>query len=159
MRTPPHKVYDLSKANFSTLEQQEQAYVNDTLLPLAANVECAVGGRVFFEDERQTYRLRFDMRMLLRGDQKARSEFYQSALLNGWLCINDVRRMEGLGPIPGGDVYRVPVNSAPLGSAVANGEKPQGGDAASGTPPVGGPAASTDNSVPIESETADNAVF
>jgi HK97 family phage portal protein len=155
-RVPPHKVYDLSKANFSTLEQQEQAYVNDTLDTLATNVQDGVNSRVFFEDERTRYRIRFDFSSLLRGDQKARADFYQSALLNGWMSVNEVRRKERMPPVPDGDQYRVPVNTVALGGI----QKP--GDGALVPAPAGGkdkaPEPDT-NLKPLESETADNAVF
>jgi HK97 family phage portal protein len=151
---PPHKVYDLSKANFSTLEQQDQAYVNDSLDPLAVNVQQAVNARVFYTDERGKFRIRVDFRSLLRGDQKARAEFYQSALLNGWMCPNEVRREESLPPIPGGDVFRAPVNTAPIAGAPVPAKKPEPAPAA---PPVGGEVSDT-NLGPIGTETGDSAV-
>lgn len=151
---PPHKVYDLSKANFSTLEQQEQAYVNDTLDTLASNVQDNARMRLFFRSERDSYRIRFDFSSLLRGDQKARSEAYASGLQNGYLSINDVRRREGLAPIAGGDVYRVQVNTAPVASANQAGPDGKAPDAAPA------PAASDDEkdastAGPVENETAD----
>lgn len=153
---PPHKVYDLSKASFTSLEQQEQAYVNDTLDTLAVNLQDGTNSKVFFEDERDRYRIRFDFRSLLRGDQQARSQFYGSALNNGWLSVNDVRRLEGLAPIDGGDTYRVPVNTQPIGAqpssitpAGANDSPPAGGVGSQAIPP---------GLEPIQNETADQAL-
>lgn len=152
-RVPPHKVYDLSKANFSTLEQQEQAYVNDSLDTLATNIQDAFGARLFFQDERATYRFRYDFTGLLRGDQKARSEFYQSALSNGWMNVNDVRRKERMPPVPGGDIFRVPVNTAPIGSPAASGQPDDGTKPA---PQVGGEVSDDGKALkPIESEIGD----
>jgi hypothetical protein len=90
----------------------------------------------------------------LRGDQKARAEFYQSALLNGWMCPNEVRREESLPPIPGGDVFRAPVNTAPIAGAPVPAKKPEPAPAA---PPVGGEVSDT-NLGPIGTETGDSAV-
>ncbi len=154
---PPHKVYDLSKASFTSLEQQEQAYVNDTLDTLACNLQDGTNSKVFFEDERARFRIRFDFRSLLRGDQQARSAFYGSALNNGWLSVNDVRRMEGLAPVDGGDTYRVPVNTQPITtepSAVTPPDEndlpaPSGGIGSQAIPP---------GLEPVQNETADQAV-
>lgn len=155
---PPHKIYDLSKASFTSLEQQEQAYVNDTLDTLATNLQDGTNQKVFFEDERGRFRIRFDFGGLLRGDQKARSEFYGSALNNGWLSVNDVRRREGLPPIEGGDTYRVPVNTMPITAQASDVTPPDAADMASPTSGVGSHA-NPNGLMPVESETADQAVI
>jgi hypothetical protein len=49
---------------------------------------------------------------LLRGDEAQRYGSYQIGLLNGFLSRNEVRAREGLNPIPGGNEYRVPLNTA-----------------------------------------------
>jgi hypothetical protein len=54
----------------------------------------------------------FDFSSLLRGDQKTRYEAYQIALLNGFMNRNEVRALESMNPVPGGDQYRVPLNTA-----------------------------------------------
>lgn len=155
---PPHKVYDLSKANFSTLEQQEQAYVNDTLDTLATNLQDGTNAKVFFEDERHRYRIRFDFGALLRGDQKTRADFYGSALNNGWLSVNDVRRREGLPPIEGGDTYRVPVNTQPVAEQPSQDVSPSGNDEPPAASAGIGSQAMPPGSEPIEAETADQAL-
>lgn len=154
---PPHKAYELSKANFSTLEQQEQAYVNDTLDTLAQNLQQGTNSKVFFESESERYRIRFDFEALLRGDLQARANFYGSALNNGWLSVNDVRRREGLGPIEGGDTYRVPVNTQPIADQPTGAPSP---DSADDPPPMSGigSQAISPNLEPIASETEDQAV-
>jgi HK97 family phage portal protein len=63
----PHKASDLSKANSSTLEVQEQQCVNVTLHRLAANFHDRCKGKLFFEDEFDRYRIRVDFERLLRG--------------------------------------------------------------------------------------------
>ncbi|MCV9709807.1 phage portal protein, partial [Salmonella enterica subsp. enterica serovar Senftenberg] len=39
---------------------------------------------------------------------------YTSALQNGWMSRNDVRRLENMPPIEGGDIYTVQLNLTQL---------------------------------------------
>jgi len=52
-----------------------------------------------------------------RGDQKSRYESYKTGIGNGFLSPNDVRRLENMNPIEGGDVYLVPLNMTTLDKA------------------------------------------
>jgi len=120
-RVPPHKVFDLSRATFSNIESSEQQYINDTLHPMAANIEALLRMTLFSQDEWSEYRVEFSFDELLRGDRKSRYEAHGLAIDKGILSINEVRMAEGLPPIAGGDEHRVQVNTAPVGSAVAGG--------------------------------------
>jgi len=69
-----------------------------------------------------------------------RFQAYQIGTLNGWLNRNEVRAAEGMNPIPGGDEYRVPLNTAdpthpetlgqriPAEGGNGEGENGEGGD-------------------------------
>jgi hypothetical protein len=50
------------------------------------------------------------MLALLRGDMQARSNFYRALQSIGVLSPNEIRELENLNPIPGGDLYMVPSN-------------------------------------------------
>lgn len=138
-RVPPHKVFDLSRATFSNIEASEQSWINDGLLPVAVNIEHVLRAALFTTEERRWYKLEFEFDALLRGDRKSRYDAYGVGIDRGFLSQNDVRRFEGWGPVPGGDVYRVQVNTAPLGSPAASGTPdqtgPKGGDAENGDDP------------------------
>ncbi|EBW4472111.1 phage portal protein, partial [Salmonella enterica subsp. enterica serovar Lattenkamp] len=54
--------------------------------------------------------IEFNVSGLLRGDQKSRYESYALGRQWGWLSVNDIRRMENLPPIQGGDKYLTPLN-------------------------------------------------
>lgn len=53
---------------------------------------------------------------LLRGDSKARAEFYRVMREVGAMSANDIRAKENEPPVEGGDTYLQPLNMAPLGS-------------------------------------------
>jgi HK97 family phage portal protein len=63
----------------------------------------------------------FNMEGILRGDSAARSAFYTAGLQNGWLTINEVRRLENLPPVPGGDVPRMQMQNVPITDTPAMG--------------------------------------
>tara|TARA_R110000744_G_scaffold6292_4_gene22117 strand:- start:1298 stop:1480 length:183 start_codon:yes stop_codon:yes gene_type:complete len=56
----------------------------------------------------------------MRGDQKARYESYAVARNWGWLSVNDIRDLENLNPIKGGDVYLQPLNMVESGKDNVN---------------------------------------
>ena len=132
-RVPPHKVMNLERATFSNIENQNQQYIDDALMPLAARIEHQCEWNLLFEDEQDEFEIRFDFDALLRGDYKTRMEGHQIALLNGIMNRNEIRAKEGRGPVPGGDEYRVPLNTAnpldqPSATAPAAAEAPAPGE-------------------------------
>jgi HK97 family phage portal protein len=62
--------------------------------------------------------IEFNLEGLLRGDSAARASFYQSGLQNGWTTINEVRALENLPPVEGGDVPRMQMQNVPLTAEV-----------------------------------------
>jgi len=55
----------------------------------------------------------FSYEGLLRADDAARAQFYSAGIGAGWLTPNDVRRLEDLPPLEGGDAPRQPSNPPP----------------------------------------------
>lgn len=43
----------------------------------------------------------------MRADSAGRASFYISGLTHGWINRNEVRRLENLPPIPGGELFTV----------------------------------------------------
>ncbi|MGG7523119.1 phage portal protein [bacterium BS0013] len=60
--------------------------------------------------ERRDFYIEFNVSSLLRGDQKSRYESYALGRQWGWLSVNDIRRMENMAPVEGGDKYLTPLN-------------------------------------------------
>jgi hypothetical protein len=63
--------------------------------------------------------LKFNLDGLLRGDISTRASFYASGLQNGYLAINDVRRIEDLRPIDdsAAETVRVPLANINIDAA------------------------------------------
>ncbi|MFI6296717.1 phage portal protein [Nonomuraea sp. NPDC050790] len=71
---------------------------------------------------------RYKIEGLLRGDSRARAEFYRVMREVGALSANDIRDLEDLPPVDGGDTYLQPMNMAPLGSDPTDPADPAAGD-------------------------------
>lgn len=57
---------------------------------------------------------------MLRGDQKSRYEAYAIGRQWGWLSANDIRRLENMPPVTGGDIYMQPLNMVDAGKSGAD---------------------------------------
>lgn len=112
-RIPPHMLADLDRATFSNIEHQSLEFVIHSLRPWLVRWEQAIQHKLFTENERRQYFAEFLVDGLLRGDIKSRYEAYSIGRQNGWLSANDVRELENMNPVDGGDVYLVPLNMIP----------------------------------------------
>lgn len=127
-RVPPHKVMDLSRATFSNIEEQNQSYIDEALMPTAENIEQEFEAKLLWEDEFGEVECEFDFDRLLRGNLKSRMEAYQIAIGNGMWSVNEARGRERQNPIEGGDEHRFPLNMTDPGGT------PKPADGASPTP-------------------------
>jgi HK97 family phage portal protein len=127
---PPHMIGHTSKATSwgTGIEQMTLGFVQYTLRERLKNIESTLEKQLLTEAERQAgMRIEFNIEGLLRGDSKTRADVHASALLNGWRTINEVRAIENLGPVPGGDVPRMQMQNVPITEAGAS-EPPAPGD-------------------------------
>ena len=111
-KVPPHMVQHMEKSTTwgSGIEQMSLGFVIYTLLPWLKRTEAALMRDLLLPEERKDFYIEFNISGLLRGDQKARYESYAIGRNWGWLSVNDIRRMENMPPIPGGDRYLTPLN-------------------------------------------------
>ncbi|WP_066723543.1 phage portal protein [Sphingomonas pituitosa] len=66
--------------------------------------------------------IEFNLEGFLRADSEGRGRFYD--LMKQFMTVNEVRALEGLGPVPGGDVILAQMQDIPLAAAVANTKEP-----------------------------------
>lgn len=96
----------------SGIEQINLGFVVHTMRPWLVNWEQELRRRLFF-DEPDMF-AEFVVEGLLRGDTKNRYDAYATGRQWGWLSANDVRNLENMNPIDGGDVYLSPMNMVPV---------------------------------------------
>lgn len=112
---PPHKVGLLDRATNNNIAHQSIEYVIYCLMAWLKRFEGAYSRDLLLPSERGTYYFEFNVSGLLRGDTGARYAAYALGRQWGWLSVNDIRRLENLPPIKGGDEYLRPLNMVPVG--------------------------------------------
>jgi HK97 family phage portal protein len=96
--------------SYKSIEQQSLNFVIYGLMPWLKRWESAMRRDLLLPSERKEYYIEFNVAGLIRGDLKARYEAYAIARQWGWLSVNDIRRLENLPPVKGGDTYLTPLN-------------------------------------------------
>ena len=117
---PPFMVGHTEKSTSwgTGIEQQTLGFVKFTLRRRLKRIEQALMKQLLTPADRaQGITIEFNLEGLLRGDSKTRAEFYASGLQNGWRTINEVRELENLPPVEGGDVPRMQMQNVPITEA------------------------------------------
>ena len=104
---PPHMVgHTSASTSWGTgIEQQSIGFVKYTLQRHLVKFEQELNRKLW--PTRERYFVEFATAGLERGDYKSRNEGYRIALGRagepGWLTVNEVRRLENMPPVEGGD--------------------------------------------------------
>lgn len=117
---PPHMIGHLEKTQTlpGGIEQQTIGFLIFTMRRRVKRYEAALKKQLLTSRDRaEGITIKFDMRELLRGDSKGRSEFYERMTRIGAMTINEVRAEENLPPVQGGDVPRLQMQNVPITEA------------------------------------------
>lgn len=112
---PPFLLMDTERSTSwgTGLEQQALGFVKFDLSPTWLQpTEQRVTHELLPEGQYAEY----SAEGLLRGDSRARAEFYRVMREVGAMSANDIRDLESMPPVEGGDTYLQPLNMAPLGA-------------------------------------------
>ena len=112
-RIPAYKLQRMDSVKFNTTEQQAIDFVTDTLLPRITRFELAHNAVLFDDSERRIIQSDIDLKGLLRGDSKTRSEFYRKMWDMGAYSANKILNLEGENSVDDGDRRYIPVNVMP----------------------------------------------
>ena len=115
--TPPHMIgYTTSTTSFGKgLTEQTHGFQKFTLRRRFKRIEQALEKQVLTpKDRAEGVTIRFNLNALLRGVASERATYYASGLDKGWFTINEVRALEGMPPVDGGDVPRIQMQNVPL---------------------------------------------
>lgn len=103
------------KQAFESNEQQAIEYVTRTLHPIVTQYEEEQTWKLLTDRELDAgLEIRINLLAELKGDTEARGRWYQIMLQEGPFSVNDVRALEDLPDIPGGDFHRASLNYVPL---------------------------------------------
>lgn len=109
---PPHKIGDLERATFSNIDAQNIDFDVSTMMVWYRRWEMAVNTQLVRGDEQDQYYAKIDNRAMLRGDDKSRGQYYQAMKQNKIMTTNEIRALEDMEPIDGGDVLENPATSS-----------------------------------------------
>ena len=100
---------------YASAEQDMIRFRELTLGPWAKNHREAIQRDMLLPEERAGYFVQYKLASLQATDLKTRYEAHQIALLTGFETQNEVRAMEDMNPVDGGDVLWRPLNMGVTG--------------------------------------------
>lgn len=122
-RIPLHLLQELERATHNNAEAMGLQFLSLTLLPWLKMWEGAIRRALLTPEERAEYYAEFLTDDLARADLAARFDAYAKAVTNGLLSPNEVRAAENRSPYPGGDQFRLPLNTEDASAGGNNGSR------------------------------------
>lgn len=125
---PPHKVADLERSTNNNIEHQGIEFVTDAIVPWCIRLEQEANVKLIGARSLGRVYTKLSVAGLMRGDSKARAEYYRTMTQIGAMSINEVRALEELNGIgTSGDSHLVQLNQTTVEWLVNNpGEKAAG---------------------------------
>ena len=112
---PLHKLHEMDKSSFNNIEQQAIEFVTDALMPWVKRLEMEANIKLISPAMRGRTYTKLNVNSLLRGDTKARGEWYKTMTTIGAYNVNKVLELEDENPIgPDGDKHLVQMNLTTL---------------------------------------------
>lgn len=118
---PPHMIGEVDRSTSwgSGIEQQSIGFVQYSLAPRLVRLEHA-----FNQLTPRGQFIKWNVNGLLRGDMRARAEFYAKGIDRGWFLRSDARELEDMPPVDGLDRPVLPSNFVVLdGDDVPQGDE------------------------------------
>lgn len=107
---PPTKLFDVTAATYSNVEQSNLEVATDTLDSWATNLEIEADVKLL----NNRYGGKFtdiDLYSIFRGDMKTRSDYFKAMMSVGAMTPNQVRAREGMPAYSEGDNYYIATNN------------------------------------------------
>lgn len=119
----PSFVFDDTSNNYKSAEQANVAFLSHTLNPLLRCIEVELRRKLIAPGLAHKYKFQFDRRGLYACDLDGMMK-YRTSLLQTGSTVNEVRRMDNLPPIEGGDIALVSANLRSL-AEIGTGQQTQ----------------------------------
>jgi HK97 family phage portal protein len=110
----PHLLMDLDRATNNNIEHQGMEFVTFTLQPWVKRWEAELNRKLLNKEKRSDHYFEYNLNGLLRGDSKARAEYYRGLYSIGAMTPNEIRKLENQPAYPGGDTYFTQAGFAPV---------------------------------------------
>lgn len=119
---PLHMLAEMDRATFSNIEHQNIEFVTYTMMYHLVTWKESASRDLFTPTSRRTHFAEFNVDALLKGDIETRFEAYKKSTGVPWQTVNEIRAMQNLLPVEGGDKLYVPVNMQLAGADPAGDE-------------------------------------
>ncbi|MFT4168214.1 MAG: phage portal protein [Dysgonomonas sp.] len=116
----PVKAFDLTEANYSTVEATQLAFLTDTVAPILVKIELELQRKLFKNSEKGKVRIEFNTSGFLRADKAAQGTYLNAMFQIGAMTPNEIRRENNLPKVEYGDNAFVQVNIQTLERASKN---------------------------------------
>jgi len=116
---PPSKLFVPGSGGYASQEQESNAFVGTCLRPWAVRFEQEADRKLLLREERKSHYWQINFDGMLRSDLLTRYKSYSIARNWSIMSPNEIRALENLPPVEGGDLLLSPVNMAPLDPTLA----------------------------------------
>ena len=131
---PAHKLGDPTRTAYNSLEEENQSFNDDCLDGWMSGGEEEMESKLLRERELRgdTHVIEFERKALVRANLTTRAAYYRAALGGApWMKQNEVRAIENMNPVEGGDEMKDPLN---MGNQGGDDKEPKAPPGATGTP-------------------------
>ncbi|MGG2139915.1 phage portal protein [Symbiopectobacterium sp. RP] len=124
---PPHLVGEVEKSTSwgTGIEQQNLGFLQYTLQPYISRWENSIQRWLLKPEQVGVYHAEHNLDGLLRGDSTSRAAFMKAMGESGLRTINEMRRLDNLPPLPGGDVAMRQAQYVPITELGTSHQRPR----------------------------------
>ncbi len=109
--TQPHKLGDPTRTAYASLEQENQAYLNELTADFVCwEEECWDKLLTPAEKENDTHYFEFNRESLVQADMETKHKSFSMSVMSGTITRNEVRRRLNMNALPGLDKPLLPLN-------------------------------------------------
>jgi len=107
-RVPLNLVMDYERSTYSNVTEQNRSFLTHTLTPWMERIEQAIHKSLLTESEKQKFFVEHLTQNFLKANTKERYIAYKIAREAGFLSVNEIRQLENMNSVVGGDNYETP---------------------------------------------------
>lgn len=116
---PPSLAFS-ETGKFSTAEQQQLDFVNNTLMPWLEKIENEFYRKLYLSSQYDTTELKFDVENLLRTDLSSKADYFVKMYQIGAYTTNEIRqKINSEFPVAGGNRAFIQVNLQPIDNLIS----------------------------------------
>jgi HK97 family phage portal protein len=104
-RVPLNLVMDYERSTYSNVTEQNRSFLTHTLQPWLERIEQAIHKSLLTESEKEKFFVEHLTHNFLKADTKQRYEAYQIARNAGFMSVNEIRQLENMNSVEGGDSF------------------------------------------------------